>query len=67
MDSPVLVQVSQRDNLIHEVIGNENGKDPLEKIRKSVEITQQDLNSFLTKLVEEERKTAPIGKILYFV
>ena len=64
MDFPVLVKISKGETLNREIIGNKNGTDDLKTLRKSVEIVQQDLNIFLTKLVEEERRTAPTGRNL---
>lgn len=65
MDVPVLVQVKKGENTIYETIGNEVDNDNLKALRKSAEIVQKNLNSYLTKLVEEERKTQPNGK--YFI
>ncbi|XP_043473221.1 uncharacterized protein LOC122505572 isoform X2 [Leptopilina heterotoma] len=62
MDVPVLVQVTKGENIIYEKIGNEVDNDNLKALRKSAEIVQKNLNSYLTKLVEEERKTQPNEK-----
>lgn len=63
MDVPVFVQVRKGEELIYETIGNEICEDKLKESRKSLENSQKDLNLYLTKLVEEERKIKPIGKL----
>ncbi|XP_051160529.1 uncharacterized protein LOC127281080 [Leptopilina boulardi] len=63
MDVPILVQVTKGENLIYETIGRKIvDDDNLKALRKSAEEVQKNLNSYLTKLVDEEKKIQPTEK-----
>lgn len=63
MDVPILVQVTKGENLIYETIGRKIvDDDNLKALRKSAEEVQKNLNSYLTKLVDEEKKIQPTGE-----